>query len=141
MSQSGPTGQSGPGPSPRVVEGWVSLRDVMADGQRRLAAAVAALEGWHVTFLGRDLPAADIALAARTLEARMVAVSTVDPSALERARGELGRLVGALPHDIAVFVGGAPAGAVVDGIDDLRVHAVGSLRGFRDALRQMPVPA
>lgn len=39
MSQSGPTGQSGPGPSPRVVEGWVSLRDVMADGQRRLAAA------------------------------------------------------------------------------------------------------
>jgi release factor glutamine methyltransferase len=39
MSQSGPMGQSGPGPSPRVVEGWVSLRDVMADGQRRLAAA------------------------------------------------------------------------------------------------------
>jgi release factor glutamine methyltransferase len=39
MSQSGPAGQSGPGPSPRVVEGWVSLRDVMADGQRRLAAA------------------------------------------------------------------------------------------------------
>ena len=39
MTQSGPTGQSGPGPSPRVVEGWVSLRDVMADGQRRLAAA------------------------------------------------------------------------------------------------------
>ena len=29
----------GQGPSPRVVEGWVSLRDVMADGQRRLAAA------------------------------------------------------------------------------------------------------
>jgi release factor glutamine methyltransferase len=30
---------SGQGPSPRVVEGWVSLRDVIADGQRRLAAA------------------------------------------------------------------------------------------------------
>ncbi len=29
----------GQGPSPRVVEGWVSLRDVMADGQRRLASA------------------------------------------------------------------------------------------------------
>lgn len=29
----------GQGPSPRVVEGWVSLRDVIADGQRRLAAA------------------------------------------------------------------------------------------------------
>ncbi|MFM1965742.1 MAG: Protein methyltransferase hemK [Actinomycetota bacterium] len=30
---------SGQGPSPRVVEGWVSLRDVIADGQRRLTAA------------------------------------------------------------------------------------------------------
>lgn len=30
---------SGQGPSPRVVAGWVSLRDVIADGQRRLAAA------------------------------------------------------------------------------------------------------
>lgn len=30
---------AGQGPSPRVVEGWVSLRDVIADGQRRLAAA------------------------------------------------------------------------------------------------------
>ena len=27
------------GPPPRVVEGWVSLRDVLADAQRRLAAA------------------------------------------------------------------------------------------------------
>ncbi len=30
---------TGQGPSPRVVEGWVSLRDVIADGQRRLSAA------------------------------------------------------------------------------------------------------
>lgn len=29
----------GQGPTPRVMEGWVSLRDVIADGQRRLAAA------------------------------------------------------------------------------------------------------
>lgn len=29
----------GQGPSPRVVEGWVSLRDAIADGQRRLASA------------------------------------------------------------------------------------------------------
>ncbi len=29
----------GQGPSPRVMEGWVSLRDAIADGQRRLAAA------------------------------------------------------------------------------------------------------
>lgn len=29
----------GQGPTPRVMEGWVSLRDVIADGQRRLTAA------------------------------------------------------------------------------------------------------
>ena len=51
MSQSGPTGQSGPGPSPRVVEGWVSLRDVMADGQRRLAAAGVPSPDTHAILL------------------------------------------------------------------------------------------
>ncbi len=29
----------GQGPSPRVMEGWISLRDAIADGQRRLASA------------------------------------------------------------------------------------------------------
>lgn len=38
MSDTGPAGRAGQGPSPRVVEGWVSLRDAIADGQRRLAA-------------------------------------------------------------------------------------------------------
>jgi release factor glutamine methyltransferase len=31
--------RSNRGPAPRVVEGWVSLRDAIADGQRRLSAA------------------------------------------------------------------------------------------------------
>lgn len=39
MTESGPQGHSGVGPSPRVMAGWVSLRDAVADGQRRLAAA------------------------------------------------------------------------------------------------------
>ncbi len=34
-----PSGRIHGGPSPRVMEGWVSLRDVLADAQRRLAAA------------------------------------------------------------------------------------------------------
>lgn len=39
MSDPGYPVRPGQGPPPRVVEGWVSLRDAIADGQRRLSAA------------------------------------------------------------------------------------------------------
>jgi MerR family transcriptional regulator, light-induced transcriptional regulator len=71
-----------------------------------LAAGAAALEGWHVTYLGADLPAAEIAAAARDTGARMVALSTVyaDRSLVAT---ELRALREALPADVELVIGGA----------------------------------
>jgi methanogenic corrinoid protein MtbC1 len=100
-----------------------------------LAAATAALEGWRVTFLGRDLPASDVALAARTLDARLVAVSVVHPVDAADVTGQLGELLEGLPDRTKVFVGGAPAADLVLALGDDRLDAVTNLAEFRAALR------
>jgi methanogenic corrinoid protein MtbC1 len=72
-----------------------------------LAAGAAALEGWRVTYLGADLPALEIAKAARLAGARMVALSTVYPGTGEALMSELRALRAALPADIEIVIGGA----------------------------------
>lgn len=72
-----------------------------------LAAGAAALEGWRVTYLGADLPALEIAKAARLAGARMVALSTIYPGTVEALISELRALRAALPADIEIMVGGA----------------------------------
>ena len=71
-----------------------------------LAAGAAALEGWQVTYLGADLPAAEIATAAREAGASMVALSTVYADRSTVA-AELRALRDALPPDVDLVVGGA----------------------------------
>jgi DNA-binding transcriptional MerR regulator len=102
----------------------------------RLVAAAAALEGWHVTHLGVDLPARDIAAAAHSLGARAVAVSVVNADAAGSAGEGLAELRKALPEGTAILVGGGaarrigvvPDGAeVVQGMSDLQ-DALGRLR-------------
>jgi MerR family transcriptional regulator, light-induced transcriptional regulator len=88
-----------------------------------LAAGTAALEGWRVTYLGADMPAADIAAAARETGARMVALSSVyaNPQSLVH---ELRVLRAELPADIDVVIGGQGVSALnvagdVPGVDTL----------------------
>ena len=56
------------------------------------AGAAAANIGWHVTYLGASLPAAEIAGAAMQNRARAVALSLVYPQDDPRLEGELIRL-------------------------------------------------
>jgi len=74
---------------------------------------LAAAAGWRVAYLGADLPAADVAAAARDAGARVVALSVVGRGAhgvaaasLER---ELRALRRALGDDVALLAGGAAA--------------------------------
>lgn len=106
-----------------------------------LAAATAALEGWQVTFLGRDLPPADLALAAHTLDAQMVAVSSVYPVEGPKLEAQVRELRQALPHDIKLFVGGARAAELAPKVSDTGVRFAASLGEFREALREAAVPA
>ena len=76
-----------------------------------LAAAAAANLGWHVTYLGASLPAAEIVGATEQNRARAVALSLVYPEDDPRVETELTRLRELLPPDVMVLVGGRAAPA------------------------------
>jgi len=71
-----------------------------------LVGAAAANRGWHVTYLGASLPAAEIAGAARQNQARAVALSLVYPEDDPRLEGEIIRLHESLPTEVSLLVGG-----------------------------------
>ncbi|MEM9555539.1 MAG: MerR family transcriptional regulator [Acidobacteriota bacterium] len=79
-----------------------------------MAAATAALEGWDVTFLGADLPAAEIAGAALMLKARAVALSLSATDEAPRLAAELTELRRLLGRGVPLLVGGQAAGHFAD---------------------------
>ncbi len=70
-----------------------------------LAAATAKLRGFGVLYLGPDLPAAQIALAARSSGAGMVALSVLALE-VERAVEEIDQLLSELPKQVELVLGG-----------------------------------
>jgi MerR family transcriptional regulator, light-induced transcriptional regulator len=76
-----------------------------------LAAVVAKIHGYEVLYLGPNLPASEIATAARVALADLVALSVValEPQA---AAVEVRALIAALPPGVELLLGGAQAQAV-----------------------------
>lgn len=73
-----------------------------------MAAVVASLDDWRVTYLGPNLPASEIAYAAMRMHARAVALSLIYPTDDPRVATELRMLRQQLPQ-VALFVGGRAA--------------------------------
>ena len=71
-----------------------------------LVAATASSSGCHVTFLGADLPAEDIAIAARAGSVDLVALSIVHPADDPALPAELESLRRELPANLPIIVGG-----------------------------------
>jgi DNA-binding transcriptional MerR regulator/methylmalonyl-CoA mutase cobalamin-binding subunit len=71
-----------------------------------IVGAIAANLGWHVTYLGASLPAAEIAGAAKQNRAQAVALSLVYPEDDPGLAGELTRLREFLPVEVPLLVGG-----------------------------------
>lgn len=98
-----------------------------------LVAVAAAGDRWRVAYLGPDLPASDIALAARTLEARAVALSVtyheVEPDVGAELR-ELRRLA----PDVALLVGGRAARFYVPALERLGARHCSDLATLRRQL-------
>lgn len=92
-----------------------------------MVAATATIEGWAVTYLGVDVPAAEIVHAANACGAQVVALSAVYSDDPARLATELRTLRELLPASVPVVLGGAAAHAATatmprDGIllcDDL----------------------
>lgn len=74
-----------------------------------LAAAAAALDGWNVSYLGVDVPSADIVAAATTTGAGAVAVSVVHVGDAEALAAHLRAVRSGLPAGVPLLVGGAAA--------------------------------
>ena len=106
-----------------------------------LAASVASELGWDVTYLGPDIPAAEIAAAVHQRQASAVLVSLVftdDASLLQRELRWLRELSG---EDVILLAGGDAALAHRGLLDELGILCAASLEEFSEqlsALRRSP---
>jgi DNA-binding transcriptional MerR regulator/methylmalonyl-CoA mutase cobalamin-binding subunit len=89
-------------------------------------AALAAVSGWNVVYLGADLPAADIANAATETDAALVALSLTQSADRRRITDELRLVREALPANVAVWVGGTGVAASGRELDVTGVELVES---------------
>ena len=98
-----------------------------------LAAATGRMEGWRTTYLGPNLPAEEIVVAARQLRARAVAVSITHTAQAPRLDAELERLGRLLQGVAQLLVGGAAAHGhqvVLDAVGARRLDDLGGLRAY-----------
>ncbi len=99
-----------------------------------LAAAAAAADGWHVTYLGADLPAASIATAVEITGAQAVALSLIYPPSDPKVAEELRELRRLLPARVPILVGGQVVGSYLDSLDDIGAMKLTDASAFRSAL-------
>jgi methanogenic corrinoid protein MtbC1 len=121
--------------SPRLVVATPS-------GQRHgigatLVAATAQLEGWFVTNLGADLPAADIAHAAEQSGAKVVALSITHPPDDPVVVNELRALRQTLPAKVELLVGGQAADSYRKVLASVGARRIDGLPELRAALREL----
>ena len=95
-----------------------------------IVGAAAAAEGWNVLYLGADLPAGEIADAARTSGARVVALSVVYVDGRQRVLDELRALRAALPAPLPLLVGGTGAGELGPELAAAGVRVESSIPGL-----------
>jgi len=102
-----------------------------------MVAVSASTDGWKVTYLGAELPAEEIAAAARQTHARAVALSIVYPADDPGLAREIQFLGSHLGETIPVIVGGPAAPAYKDALDKIGARLVSDLSSLRDELTSL----
>ena len=100
-----------------------------------VVGAAAAVAGWNVLYLGADLPARDIADAARTAGVQVVAVSIVYVDDRDRVMREMRALKSRLAPEITLVAGGAGASALAAELSGLGVRVESGAPGLLAELR------
>ena len=103
-----------------------------------MAAASAAAEGWRVTYLGPDLPVADLVSAVGQTGARAVAISAVHQPPGGDLLGALSDTRARLPEEVALLVGGSGALQVRAEVEATGARVIESLAEFRALLPRLP---
>ena len=124
-----------PPPAPRLLMATVTgqIHELGA----MIVAAAASAEGWAVTWLGANLPAADIADAAIRLRVRAVGVSLIHPMGDPAVTEELRRLRALLPAPVALLVGGAAAKSYNEALTQIGVQPSEDLTTLRSRLQEI----
>lgn len=99
-----------------------------------MAAVVAATEGWRVTYLGPNLPAEDIAAAARQRSSSAVALSLVYPPDDPAVADQLRALRSMLPDDVPILIGGRASSGYGAVMDEVGAIVLSDYAGLRDKL-------
>lgn len=103
-------------------------------------AAMAAASGWRVLYLGNDLPAQDIAEAARTAGVDAVALSIVYvPEGVDMVN-ELKELRLRLPATVPILVGGSAVQAFEETLEEIEALRLESLDELRNTLASLSRP-
>jgi DNA-binding transcriptional MerR regulator len=103
-----------------------------------LVAISAGRDNWHVTYLGPNLPAEDIAQSARRTGAQAIALSIVHPAEDASLSVELRRLRATIGNNIPILVGGRAAEAYREVLSEVGAtmgQDFGSMREALSALR------
>jgi methanogenic corrinoid protein MtbC1 len=100
-------------------------------------AVIAASSGWSVTYLGPNLAAGDIALAARTCKARAVALSIVYPEDDPRLPVEIDTLRHALGRSVALWLGGRGCDGYAVDLARMRISPLRDLSELRRELERL----
>ena len=102
-----------------------------------IAGVTAAVEGWNVLYLGPDLPAQEIADAARAADVRVVALSVVYMDDASRVLGELHALRTGLPATVSIIAGGAGARSIAAELSAIGVLVEPGISGLAAQLRRV----
>ncbi|MCE2414291.1 MerR family transcriptional regulator [Candidatus Poribacteria bacterium] len=103
-----------------------------------IAGTTAASEGWHVTYLGPNLPAEEIVGCVVQNAAKAVGLSIIYPTDDPHIASELAKIRRGLQEHVSLFVGGAGAVAydrVISAIGAVRVNDMQTFRMELKALR------
>jgi DNA-binding transcriptional MerR regulator/methylmalonyl-CoA mutase cobalamin-binding subunit len=96
-----------------------------------LAAAAASSHGWRVVYLGANLPARDVSVAANQTRASAVALSFVHPAEDPTMADALRELRATLLSGIAILAGGSAAANYAPALAAVGASRFGSIRELR----------
>ena len=102
-----------------------------------LAAIMAEFSGWQVTYLGADLPADEIAMAVKYVDAQALTISLSFASDDHIVQKELRRLKKLIGNDVALIVGGRAAGHFQGLLSEIGVLTIHSYQHFREILKEL----
>jgi DNA-binding transcriptional MerR regulator/methylmalonyl-CoA mutase cobalamin-binding subunit len=102
-----------------------------------LAAIMAEFSGWQVTYLGVDLPAEEIAMAVKYVNAHALTISLSFASDDHIVHKELRRLKKLIGNDVALIVGGRAAGHFQGLLNEIGVLTIQNYQHFREILKEL----